>query len=183
MCYRHLSVSLPILTPRKGVSACDRSSHRGEPEMAAESAAHTLDRPIARVSVAADPEYLPAVLAFVREATTRLGLAQADVAALERIVFEVTNNVIAHGFPAGQAGTFDVVLARRPGQLVVAVEDQGLPFDWSALESATGAGPARPAVPGFVDQVFFQNLGPRGNRVEIIKRLPFKHIDAFPGSE
>jgi serine/threonine-protein kinase RsbW len=149
----------------------------------AESAAATVDRLIARIAVAADPEYLPAVLAFLREATTRLGLASADVAALERAVDEVAKNVIAHGFPAGRDGTFDVVLARRPGQLVVAVEDQGLPFDWIALESATGAGPAGPSLTAFADQVHFQNLGPRGNRVEIVKRLPFKHIDAYPGSE
>src|SRR5262249_62428266 len=131
------SFSTVIITPRKGVRAADRPSHPGESGMAAERAAPTLDRPIARVSVAADPEYLPAVLVFVREATTRLGLAQADVAALERIVFEVTNNVIAHGFPAGQAGTFDVVLAPRPGQLVVAGGDQGPPFGWSRAQSAT----------------------------------------------
>jgi anti-sigma regulatory factor (Ser/Thr protein kinase)/GNAT superfamily N-acetyltransferase len=151
--------------------------------VAGESAAPTVARPIARISVAADPQYLPAALAFLREAATRLGLAQADVAPLERAVQEVATNVIAHGFLAGQAGTFDVVLSRRPGQLVVAVEDQGLPFDWSALESATGAGPAGPSLTGFADQVHFQSLGPGGNRVEIVKRLPFAHIDAFPASE
>src|SRR5262249_23677684 len=75
----------------------------------------------------------------------------------------------------------DVVIARRPGQFVVSVEDQGLPFDWSALESATGAGPAGPSLTAFADQVHFQCLGPRGNRVEIVKRLPFAHIDTYPG--
>ena len=151
--------------------------------MAGQSATPTVDRSIARINVAADREYLPAVLAFLREAAARAGLLPADVAALERAVDEVANNVIAHGFPAGHDGTFDVVLARRPGHLVVAIEDQGLPFDWSALESATGSGPAGPSLTSFADQVHFQNLGRRGNRVEIVKRLPFKHIDAYPGSE
>src|SRR5262249_47407497 len=151
--------------------------------MATGSATPPLDRPIARVGVAADAEFVPAVLAFLREATPRLGLPAADVAGLERAVEEVAANVIAHGFPAGHPGTFDVVLARRPGgQLVVAVEDQGLPFDWSALEAATGGGPAGPALTGFADEVHFQNFGPRGNRVEIVKRLPFKHIHDYPGS-
>jgi anti-sigma regulatory factor (Ser/Thr protein kinase) len=151
--------------------------------MATESAASSIDRQVARISVAADREYLPAVLAFLREAVTRVGLGEADVSALERAVEEVATNVIVHGFPPGHAGAFDVVLARRPGHLVVAVEDQGLPFDWSALEAATGAGPAGPSLTSFADQVHFQNLGPRGNRVEIVKQLPFKHIDDYPGSE
>jgi len=156
-----------------------RDGATGRPAGGAEPA----DRLIARVSVAADREYLPAVLAFLRDVVVRAGLAEVDVAPLERAVAEVAENVIAHGFPPGHAGTFDVVLTRRPGHLVVAVEDQGLPFDWSALESATGAGPAGPSLTGFADQVHFQNLGPRGNRVEIVKQLAFKHIDSYPGSE
>src|SRR5262249_57699346 len=92
-------------------------------------------------------------------------------------------NVIVHGFPGGHDGTFDVVLERRPGQVVVAVEDQGLPFDWSGLEAAARSRPTRSEQPGRVDEVHFENLGRGGNRVEIIKRLPFKHIDAYPGSE
>jgi len=58
-----------------------------------------------------------------------------------------------------------------------------LPFDWSGLEAAAKSRPARSEQPGRVDEVHFENLGRGGNRVEIIKRLPFKHIDAYPGSE
>src|SRR5262245_29162315 len=151
--------------------------------MATSNAASTVNRPIARITVAANAEYLPAVLAFLREAAARAGLGSADVAALEHTVDEVAHNVIVHGFPAGHDGTFDVVLERRPGQIVVAVEDQGLPFDWSGLEAAAKSRPARSDQPGRVDEVRFQNLGRGGNRVEIVKRLPFKHIDAYPGSE
>jgi anti-sigma regulatory factor (Ser/Thr protein kinase) len=151
--------------------------------MASANTASTVNRPIARITVAANPEYLPAVLAFVREAAARAGLESADVAALEHTVDEVAHNVIVHGFPGGHNGTFDVVLERRPGQVVVAVEDQGLPFDWSGLEAASKSRRTDPAHPGHVDEVHFQNLGRLGNRVEIVKRLPFKHIDAYPGTE
>jgi serine/threonine-protein kinase RsbW len=151
--------------------------------MATPNAASTVSRPIARITVAANPEFLPAVLAFLREAAAQAGLGSADVATLEHTVDEVAHNVIVHGFPSGHDGTFDVVLERRPGQIVVAVEDQGLPFDWSGLEAAAKSRPTRSEQSGRVDEVHFQNLGRGGNRVEIVKRLPFKHIDAYPGTE
>ena len=88
-------------------------------------------------------------------------------------------NVIEHGFEPGQLATFDVVILRRPGQLVVAVEDQGLPFDWSRLERGAGSALATPALTAGTDDVRFVNLGTRGNRVEIVKHLPFDHIEVL----
>ena len=70
-----------------------------------------------------------------------------------------------------------MVFLRRPGQLVVAVEDQGRPFDFTTLEAASGL--AVPSLMGIADAVRFLNLGRRGNRVEIVKRLPFEHIETY----
>ena len=51
-----------------------------------------------------------------------------------RAVEEVSLNVIEHAFEPGRPATFDIVLLRGPGEVVVAVEDRGLPFDWKLLE-------------------------------------------------
>jgi len=59
----------------------------------------------------------------------------ADVSDLERAVEEVCLNVVEHGFEPGQAASFDVALLRRPGHVVVAVEDRGLPYDFADLEA------------------------------------------------
>ena len=40
--------------------------------------------------------------------------------------------------------------------------------------------PSAPSLTGFADAVHFANLGTGGNRVEIVKRLPFTPIDAYP---
>lgn len=135
------------------------------------------ERLIARITLSAERDYLPAVLAFLRETATRLGLGEADLAGLARATEDVCLNVIEHGFEPGQAATFDVALVRRPGQLVLIVEDQGLPFDWSRLQS--GEAPASPSLAAGVDAVRFLNLGPQGNRVEIVKHLPFDHIETY----
>jgi serine/threonine-protein kinase RsbW len=137
------------------------------------------ERQISRISLTAEREYLGAVLAFLREAAGRLGLPAPDVAGLEHAVEEVCANVLEQGFGPGQAASFDVVLLRRPGHVVVAVEDQGLPFDFMSLEAGAGSRLAAPSLSRFADAVRFMNLGIRGNRVEIVKRLPFEHIEAY----
>lgn len=141
----------------------------------------TAQEQIARITLAAETEYLGAACAFLREAAACFGLGPSDVAGLTHAVEEVCANVIEHAFEPGQRGTFDIVLLRQPGQLVVAVEDEGLPFDFTALEASKDSGLTAPSLTGFADVVRFSNLGPRGNRVEIVKRLPFAHIDTCAG--
>src|SRR5215470_423016 len=102
--------------------------------MADELGTGAAERQIARLVLAAERDYVAAALAFLREVAQQLGLVADDLAALERAVHEVCVNIIEHGFEPGQPGRFDVVLLRRPGQLVVAVEDQGVPYDWTRLE-------------------------------------------------
>ncbi len=137
---------------------------------------------IGRLTLIADAAYLGAALGFVRETSGQLGLAPRDVTALARATEEVSLNVIEHAFELGQPATFDIVLMRGPGEVVVAVEDRGLPFDWKLLETSPRSALTVPSLASFADAVHFANLGPRGNRVEIVKRLPFQAIDAYPGT-
>src|SRR5439155_8320242 len=148
----------------------------GGSAMDQESAA---ERQIARINVAAERNYLRAVLAFLREATGPLGLGAPEVSGLERAVETVCLNVVERGFGPGDRASFDVALLRRPAHLVVVIEDQGLPFDFMSLEAGSGSGPAGPSLTGLADAVRFQNRGTRGNRVEIVKRLPFAHIETY----
>src|SRR5262249_2984930 len=129
----------PLQPARRGVSLLRRARALGGMErmMSATTpppgAPDSAERQIARVSLAAERDYLSAVLALLREATSRLGLPAADVSDLERAVEEVCLNVVVHGFEPGQAASFDVALLRRPGHVVVAVEDRGLPYDFADL--------------------------------------------------
>src|SRR2546430_14420356 len=113
--------------------------------MDVESAA---ERQIARINVAAERESPRAVLGFLREATGGLGLGTPEVSGLERAVETVCLNVGERGFGPGDRASFDVALLRRPGHLVVVVEDQGLPFDFMTLEAGSGAGLAGASLAG-----------------------------------
>jgi len=132
---------------------------------------------IARITVCAERDAIPAVLAFLREVAGRLSLAPPSTERLGRAVENVCLNVIERGFAPGQDASFDVVFLRRPGQLVVSVEDRGLPFDFTSLEAASGV--AAPSLTAAADAVRFLNLGSRGNRVEIVERLPYPDIETY----
>jgi len=138
------------------------------------------EQQIARLTLAAEDRYVGPAVAFIREAAGPLGLAEPDVSGLARAVEEVALNVIRQAFEPGQGASFDIVVLRRPGRLVVAVEDRGLPFDFQALEAAED--PNAPLLATLADTVHFTNLGTGGNRVEIVKRLAFTAIDAYPAS-
>ena len=136
------------------------------------------ERQVARITLAGEARYLAPALTFIREVAISFGVAPPDASGLERAVGAVASNVIEQGFAPGEPGTLDLVVVRAPGRLVVAVEDRGLPFDWTTLEAGGHSGLSAPALTDFADAVRFLNLGTSGNRVEIVKRLPFAPIDA-----
>jgi anti-sigma regulatory factor (Ser/Thr protein kinase) len=154
------------LTSGADKEALPATDDRGTPE---------LERPVARVTVTTDAELLPAVVDFVRQAARQLGLGDKAAVHLDRAVETVCRNVIEHAFDRDEAGQYDVEILRRPGRVVIAVEDQGLPFDYARLRD--GGDTALPEMlhHPFADEIRFINLGRGGNRVELIKHLP--HAD------
>jgi anti-sigma regulatory factor (Ser/Thr protein kinase) len=129
----------------------------------------TAEEQIARVTVSADAGYLPPVIEFAKQIAHRLGLENAGQ--LEGAVELVCMNVIEHAFGPEEEGSLDVHVLRGVGQVVVAVEDRGLPFDYGRLQDG-GDGTVLQTLHRSFDEVRFINLGRRGNRVELRKHLP-----------
>ena len=131
---------------------------------------------VARVTVVADAGFLAPVIDFVRRTTCRLGLENHAAEHLDRAVETVCRNVIEGAFGPGEEGRYDVHVLRRPGQVVIAVEDQGLPFDYARLQE--GADTVMPEMlhRSFADEIRFVNLARRGNRVELVKHLPHSDV-------
>jgi anti-sigma regulatory factor (Ser/Thr protein kinase) len=141
----------------------------------------TPEESIARITVSADAGFLPPVIEFVKQMTRRLGLGDAEP--VDRAVEMICINVIEHAFGPEEEGSFDVEVLRRPGQVVVAVEDQGLPFDYKRLQDGEDRTVLEILHRSF-DETRFVNLGRRGNRVELLKQLPFTDIrDHLPEEE
>ena len=137
----------------------------------------TAEDQVIRLNVQAKLEYLPGATALVREITTKLGLEEKDARRLELVVEEACVNVIEHAFE-GEAGNYDIMVIRRPGQVVVAVEDRGLPLDIKKIESDQESGLGIVLMRAFADEVHFMNLGRNGKRAELIKTLPEKNLES-----
>ncbi|MBM3119747.1 MAG: GNAT family N-acetyltransferase [Chloroflexi bacterium] len=141
------------------------------------------EQQVARITLVAKVDFLPAVASFVREISIKLGLAGNDIGRLELVVEEACMNVIEHAFDPGEQGFFDVVILRKPGQVVVAVEDQGLPFDFRKFDVGKESGLGIMLMKAFADEIHFLNLGRRGKRVELVKNLPYKDVEAYISEE
>jgi len=141
------------------------------------------EQQVARITLVAKVEFLPAVASFVREISVKLGLSGDDIERLELVVEEACMNVIEHAFDPGERGSFDVVILRKPGQVVVAVEDQGLPFDFRKFDVEKESGLGTILMKAFADEIHFLNMGPRGKRVELVKNLPYKDVEAYISDE
>jgi anti-sigma regulatory factor (Ser/Thr protein kinase)/GNAT superfamily N-acetyltransferase len=137
------------------------------------------EQQVARITLAAKVELLPALASFVREIALKLGLADTDIGQLELVVEEACMNVIEHAFDPGERNYFDVVILRKPGQIMVAVEDQGLPFDFRKFDADKESGLGIILMKAFADEIHFLNLGRRGKRVELFKNLPYKDVEAY----
>lgn len=141
------------------------------------------EQQIARITVVAKLEFLPAVMSFVRETSLKLGLDAREAEHLELVAEEACLNVIEHAFDPQEPGTYDVIILRSPGQVTIAVEDKGLPFDFRKHEAEHDSSLGMILMKAFADEVHFLNLGREGKRVEIIKRLPYQDISSYVSAE
>jgi anti-sigma regulatory factor (Ser/Thr protein kinase) len=128
---------------------------------------------VSSIKVRAQRKVIPAVTAFVREMVHQEGLDLNEARQLEVVAEEACLNVIDHAFAGDMNATFDVIIERWPGRVVLAVEDQGLPVDWKKIGGAQSAGFGMMIMKGFTDEVKFVNLGKGGKRLEFIKNLSY----------
>src|SRR4028118_1997106 len=148
---------------------------RGGLRVTDERGAPEVERLVVRLAVTTDAELLPTMVDFVRQIAQQLGLKDKAAEKLDQAVETVCRNVIEHAFNSDEAGQYDIEIFRRPGRVVIAVEDRGLPFDYAHLREGGDATLPDMLHHSFADEVRLMNLGRGGNRVELVKHLP--HAD------
>jgi anti-sigma regulatory factor (Ser/Thr protein kinase) len=137
---------------------------------------NTAEEQIIRITLQAQVKLLPGVMALIREIIGTLGLEEKESRELELVAEEACVNVIENAFE-DETGTFDIAVIRRPSQVVIAVEDRGLPLDYNKLEGDRESGLGIILMKAFADEVRFFNLGRSGKRIELVKTLPEKHLE------
>src|SRR5262249_47186588 len=118
---------------------------------------------LARLTIRAQAEYLPTIAGLVRSLA---GKETLDARSVERFTFaveEASANIMAHAYPPDKPGLLQVSVLRRPGKLAIALTDQGLPFDFQAVEGATTSRLARLLRQVFEGEIHWLSLGRGGN--------------------
>jgi len=134
---------------------------------------------IAKISAIAKVEFLPAVTQFVRQAAVAAGLEERDAGRLEIVVEEACVNVIEYSFPDNKNGVYDVIIERLPGKILVAVEDNGLPVDYTKFDNVNDSGLGVFLMRQIADELNFKNTADGGKRVELVKNLPYKEVQEY----
>jgi serine/threonine-protein kinase RsbW len=133
---------------------------------------------LTKITARTNRRFVPSYTSLVRELAAGLGFSEDEASKLELVTEEACLNVIEHAYGGDANSFFDICLERRPGQFVIAVEDQGLPYDWSQAERGEGIGLGLTLMKAFLDQILYLNLGREGKRIELIKNLPEIYPDA-----
>ena len=135
---------------------------------------------IGRLTTVAELRFLAGSVTWAIAVARGLGLGDDEARQLEHAVDEAVTNVIQHAFGPKDKGTYTIVVSWRPGWVTIRIEDQGLPFDLQAFERGEHTGLGYRLIRGFVDSFRYENLGKRGKRLELVKKLPSKAPGARP---
>lgn len=134
--------------------------------------------PFARATVGSHPQALRPMQLWTAEFARSFGMAGNELARIELAVEEAFMSVAQSAFEPGESGEITFVLEHRPGSLVIAVEDHGLPLDLKQLEENEGLALNLLLLRQLLDGLSFINRGKEGKRLELVKQLPAESVAA-----
>lgn len=125
-----------------------------------------------RLTIPCDPRYVGAAARYVVEVARLIGFDEQIQDRIAQGFQLVLPALMAYSFEPEERATLDVACERIPAGLKIVLRDKGLPF------SRMGPGEAGVS-DGWIlrlrdhfDEILFDNLGPEGKEVILIKHLP-----------
>jgi anti-sigma regulatory factor (Ser/Thr protein kinase) len=141
-------------------------------EIAIAEAVEQHEREIAHIRITPEKSHIKALVNMVTGISVSNGLEAAEAGRLDKVLVDILENIVAHGFEGDTRKPVEIVIYRRLHSLVIAVEDKGLPFDYEKLEKGEEKRFRAYMSRHYADEVRFTSLGKGGNRTEIVKNLP-----------
>lgn len=134
-----------------------------------------------RLTLPNDPDSLSLARAFVREFAALAELPGGDGEALVEAGVEACANVLDHAFEPGEEATFTLAGELGPMDLVLSVQDQGLPFDPShagrpASRARLSHAGGMALIQQAVDRAQWLNHGRAGKELRLIKHRPQRDV-------
>ncbi len=131
---------------------------------------------IAKLTILSDPCLYDTAINMVSHIANSLGVSSDDSHKLEKVLNEILETVVNDCYEGCNDQNINVIAARRFNSLVIAVEDKGIPFQFDSIEEGNDKRFQTYMALGYADRVYYKNLGPDGNRIEIRKFLPASDI-------
>lgn len=139
---------------------------------------------IAKLTILSDHKLTKTAISMVSHIANSFGVSLDDSIKLQEILTEILKTVINDCYEGVSTQNIDIIVARRFNSLVIAIEDKGLPFQFDSIEEGNDERFHTYMALGYADRVYYKNLGPDGNRIEIRKYLPASDIrNSFDPSE
>lgn len=119
---------------------------------------------------------LPIARAYLEQLTAVAGFSADEARPLVDAAQEACANVIDHAYEPGEQGTLTVVGEVTAAELLISVQDEGLPFDPDAVHPDDGSRPARVSAPdglqmirSAVDRAYWIHKGRQGKELRLVK--------------
>ncbi len=143
---------------------------------------------IAHAVFRADKKYLATARKMARSIAYNYYLDDQQTLRLENVIDEACSNVIDHAFADSQQGAFAVSLYTDPNdeQLIINIDDRGLPFDTEKADSGHMDGMGMTLMRAFCKKVRVLSRGRLGKRVQLEMDLPGSmsgFFSTFEGAE
>lgn len=126
---------------------------------------------LVKVTVRTNPRLLPPVCALVRETALEGGFSSAEAMRLELMAEEACLVVMEQAFRGRDDASFDLRIVCRPRQVVLLLEDAGVPFDLMQAETDDATQLSVRMLHALADEVNFINRGNKGVCIELVKDL------------
>jgi anti-sigma regulatory factor (Ser/Thr protein kinase)/GNAT superfamily N-acetyltransferase len=129
-----------------------------------------------------DPVYSAVATSYVRQVAAKFGFDEHDQAMIQTALAEAIGNVIKHAFDPDERANFQVSCERAPLGLKIVVKDKGLPPGHDLQECIYDTNASANRCKGIsrmrqcVDEVGFNNQGPDGKEIVLVKYLKNKNI-------
>jgi len=132
--------------------------------------------PSSQIVIQAELEQLRDLEHWVGHLATQFLLPATLVHRIDLCLTELVTNLISYGYPNGKIGAVRIGFWREPGQIVIRLDDDGIPFDPtsyelpglpSALADAPGGGRGIGLVRHFADELHYL-ARPVGNQLTLL---------------
>jgi len=137
-----------------------------------------------RLNIPNNMEYLPPVLAFLRELAANIGFNKEEINKIELASEEAVTNVILHSLPRNEKTSFELEVQPLTIGVEISIHDMGRPFDekiiaqydpekLSAEKEIRGLGSF--LIKNAMDVVEYHTLGNKGKMLRMVKYFETPH--------